>query len=102
VLLLRAAVLLSTAVGSEASCFSTTSVFSTLFSHSPLASHVGRLASSVSIVTGRFSVRVPVGSRYIPLFQTVQTGSGGPPQPQVQLAPGCLPKGYAPATGVRK
>lgn len=79
-LLLRAAVRLYTAVGIEANCFVTTSVFSTLSLHRPPASHVGPRASSVSIVTGR---------------------SGGPPQPQVPLAPGCLLRGYVPETGVR-
>jgi len=98
VLLLRA---LSTAVGSEATCFVTTSVFSTLSLHRPPSSHVGRLARSGSTVTGRSGVRVPGGARYVSLFQPVQTGSGSPPQPQVQLVPGCLTRGYAPATGVR-
>ena len=95
------AVRLSTAVGSEATCFVTTSVFSTVSLLRPLASHVGRRASSVSIVTERSGVRIPVGARYVSLFQTAQTSSGGPPQPQVQLAPGCVHMGYAPATGVR-
>ena len=99
VLLLRAAVCLSTAVGSAATSFVTTSVFNTLTLHRPLASHVGRLASSVSIVTGRSGVRVSVGAWYVYLFQTVQTGSGGPPQPQVHLAPGCLPRGARPRPG---
>jgi hypothetical protein len=101
VMLLRAAVRLSTAVGNEANFFVATSVFSTLSLHRPLASHVGRLDSSVSIVAGRSGVRVPVGARYVSLFQTVQTVSGGSPQPQMQLASGCLPRGYTPATGVR-